>query len=272
MAGVHLLDVAVQDAQILLSGGKVLLGPEHHRGHDQEAHQGDGDGRQGHAPLGDEHHHQAADELRRRADHGGQAVGQGLLQGADVVGDPAEDVAVGHLAEIAHRHLVDLPGQVLPHVPGQLQGDGGHDIVFHIGEYGAETVDHQQDHADMSDGGQIDLPAQSVGDQVRDLAEQVRADDGQHRAGHGEDKRHGGGHFQFAGIGEQLLQHAADAPPALGRRPHPVLHHIWHLVSLLMPPALPGRAGTGRSPDRRGRSASVPCGCPSPPSSPRPGR
>lgn len=272
MAGVHLLNIAVQGAQVLLPGGEVLLGPEHHRSHDEEAQCRDGNGCQRHTPLSAKHHHQTAEELGHCADHGGQAVGQGLLQSTYVVGDAAEDVTIRHLAEVAHGHPVDFSGQVLPHIPGQLQGDRSHDEVLHIGKDGTEAVDHQQDYAGAADGGQIDLPVQGVGDEVRDPTEQAGADDGQHCAGHGEAKGRNRGRFQFVGIGEQFSEHTADAAPALSRRAHSVLHHLWHLGFLLKPPALPGRAGTGRSPGRSGRFASVPRGYPSPPSSPRPER
>ena len=59
-------------------------------------------------PLGHEHHDKAAQELGRRADDGRQAVGQPLLQGGDIVGDPAEDIALGVNVEVFLRHPVDL--------------------------------------------------------------------------------------------------------------------------------------------------------------------
>ena len=98
VAGVHLLNVAVEGTQVFLSGHKEALGAEHDHRHDEESQEGNAYGRQGHAPFGDEHHHQTAHKLGRSADDGGHTVGQGLLQRAHIVGDPAENVAVGYPA------------------------------------------------------------------------------------------------------------------------------------------------------------------------------
>ena len=221
MPGIHLLDVAVEGAQVHLPGGEVLLRAEHHSGHEHKAQHRHGNGGQGHAPLGNEHHNEAAHELGRGADDGGQAVGQGLLQGTHIVGHPAEDVAMGHGVEVAHRHPVDLPGQILPQIPGQVQGDGGHDVVLHIGEDKAETIDRQQDDPHPANGAKVDLPAQGGLDEVGDLAEEAGADDGEDGADGGKAQGHGHGGLQFAGIGEQLPQDPQDAPFALGCRSHP---------------------------------------------------
>ena len=273
MAGIHLFNIAVEGTEVFLPGGEVLLRPEHDRRHDEEAQDRYGHGRQRHAPLGHKHHHQASEELGGGADHGGQAVGQGLLQGADVVGHAAEDVAVGHLAEIAHRDPVDLAGKVLPHVPGQVQGHRRHDVVLHIGEYGAAQVEEQQQRADAPDCGQVDLRLQGVGDQVRDLAEEIGTDDRQDRAKDREQQRDRHGNLEFFGIAEHLFEHAGDPALALSGGAHSAWHHghIW-VSSSLTRPTLRWRAGSGRFPDRPGRSSGAPRGCPCPPSCPRPGR
>ena len=274
VAGVHFLHVAVEGAEAALPGGEVLLGAEHDQAHGGEAQHGDGHGGQRHAPLGDEHHDQAADELRPGADHGGQGVGQGLLEGAHVVGNPAEQVAVGHGVEVAHRHPVDLSGQVVPHGLGQVQRDGGHDEVHDIGAQAADAVDDEQPHADLPDGGKVDACHQSVGDEVGDVGQLVGADDGEDRPHRRQQQGDGHGDLQLAGIGEQLPENAADAALALLNGPHAagavhtsLLTHFRHIP---FRPALRGRAGTWRSPGIPGSFSSARRGCRCPQPGPRP--
>ena len=171
MAGVHLLHVPVELAEVFLPGGEVFLRAEHGDAHNAKAHCRHGHGGERHAPLGDEHHDQAAHKLGGGAYHAGQAVGQSLLQGTHVVRHTAEDVAEGHGVEVAHRHHVYLAREVAAEVPRELQRNGGHDIVLNIGQHGADKVYYQQLDANLAYGGEIYLRKQRVGDYVGDVAE-----------------------------------------------------------------------------------------------------
>ena len=94
MAGVHFLDIAVELAKAFLTRDEIALRARHDEHGQQQAHDGDAQRGQRHTPFGHEHHDEAADELRRGADDGRQAVGQALLERGDVVRDAAEDIAL----------------------------------------------------------------------------------------------------------------------------------------------------------------------------------
>ena len=140
VAGVHFLHVTVELSEALLAGGKILLGFGNNQHHDNEAKQRHRDGRRRHPPLGHEHHDQTAGKLCHGADDGRQTVGKRLLQRTDIVGHAAEDIAVRNLIEVFHRHFIDFVRKILSHPFGQIQGYGGHNIVFNIGKQSAEQV------------------------------------------------------------------------------------------------------------------------------------
>ena len=89
MTGIHFFHIAVQFAQTLLPRGEVPLGSGHNQHQRRHAEERYAQRDQRQPPFGEKHHDQTADELRRRADDRGQAVGQSLLQGGYIVGDAA---------------------------------------------------------------------------------------------------------------------------------------------------------------------------------------
>ena len=80
MAGIHLLDIAVELAEALLPRGEVALRLRHDGDDQHHAKERDAQCDKRHAPFGHEHHNKAADKLCRGADDGRQAVGKSLLE------------------------------------------------------------------------------------------------------------------------------------------------------------------------------------------------
>ena len=80
MAGIHLLDIAVELAEALLPRGEVALRLRHDGDDQHHAKERDAQCDERHAPFGHEHHNKAADKLCRGADDGRQAVGKSLLE------------------------------------------------------------------------------------------------------------------------------------------------------------------------------------------------
>ena len=89
MAGIHFLHIAVDFAQAALPLGKIALGFGHNDHHQHQSQQRNRQRDQRQPPFRYKHHNQAAHKLGGGADNGGQAVGQGLLQGGNVVGNTA---------------------------------------------------------------------------------------------------------------------------------------------------------------------------------------
>ena len=80
VAGIHLLDIAVELAEALLPRGEVALRLRHDGDDQHHAKERDAQCDKRHAPFGHEHHNKAADKLCRGADDGRQAVGKSLLE------------------------------------------------------------------------------------------------------------------------------------------------------------------------------------------------
>ena len=144
----HLLDVAVDGAQVPLLGDEVLaalgadlFGAEQHQGHHA-------DGQDGHGDIQDAH----ADEHRQDGDDAGHQLGDALAdhlaEGIHVVGVHRHDIAVGVGVKVAD-------GQAL-HVGEQLDADVPHGALGHI-DHDAGVAPggqdaHQIDAADPCQG------------------------------------------------------------------------------------------------------------------------
>ena len=210
MAGVHLLDVAVQLAEALLPRREIFLRAGHDEHDQQQADQRDAERGEREAPLGHEHHDEAADELRRRADYRRQAVRQSLLQRGDVVRDAAENVALRGGVEVFLRHAVYLFRQLPAHPARHLERHCRHDIVLSKGEDRAQAVYYGEENADLRDGGHVDAGGEALGHEVRHLADLVRPHYRQHRA---EGREHQRGYHQgeiAAHIRRYLFQRRAE--------------------------------------------------------------
>ena len=72
MSGIHLFDIAVQVAQVLLSGDEIFLRFSYYHKHEYQGEDRREHRRAGHDPVRDQHHHKAAGELCHRSDHGRQ--------------------------------------------------------------------------------------------------------------------------------------------------------------------------------------------------------
>ncbi len=179
MAGVDLLDVAVHVPQVPLLGDKVLAGGPDGQGHEEETQHGDADRGQGHQDIGQKHHGQGAEEESQGGADGGDALVEGLADPVHVVGDPAQDIPVGHPVEVIDGHLVDLLPHLPPHAFGDGLGDRGHEEVLGIVEKGGKPVDDNQPGDQDPDGRKVHRPRDPLFNDVDDLGQAHGTDQGQ---------------------------------------------------------------------------------------------
>ena len=274
VAGVHLLDVPVQAAGPFPLGGELLLrAPGDEQGHDD---------RQRHGDQGDQRQQRAdPDHERQDADHGqhrGEDLAQTLLERGrhvvDVVGDPAEDVAVGVAVEVLERKSRKLGFDVAAQAVDGALGDPGHDVALRPHQHGRQEVKGDGEEQRHPEGCEIDPPSGRhvhPGQHLSDLSLAVRLQErdglclgqagGQHladdaveddvrrgaddlgpddRKRHASDAEHGNGADQ-AELGpqaaEQLAQRLAGMAELGGRR----ARHAAHPAARL-PPLLAGRS------------------------------
>ena len=151
----HLLDVAVERPGRCPLGDELLLRTA--RDHDRHR-DGQRDGQQrdhGEDRADREHHDQDADDGQQRRDELGQALLERLPDVVDVVGHPAQQVAAGVRVEIAQRQagelLVDIAAQAV-HRP---LGDTGHDPGLSPREDRAEDVHAREQPEDPREGSEV---------------------------------------------------------------------------------------------------------------------
>ena len=101
--------------------GDRRVGAEDERGDDEERH--DAQRRQREAPVEDEEEDDGADEGQRVGDQRGDAVGDELVEGVDVVGEPAHDPAGLLAAEEVERELLQVGEEVAPQVVDDVLAD-----------------------------------------------------------------------------------------------------------------------------------------------------
>ena len=218
LAGDHLLDIAVEVADTLLLRDEVLGGVaadllgglEHQQQADNDEERQDGAGDQ----HGDEYghnRHQAGDGL-------GNALGEHLPEGIDVVGVVAHDVAEGVGVEV----LDGQPLHVVEHVVADFLldalGDPGHKDALEQGGH----------HAHAEDGGHLEDDAQQAGE-VRTVHQQQGLDVVVHddlQIGHAQDVGEGrqgdGNHVQHH---QQLIVLEVGQEPEDGVFLHAVQAH-----------------------------------------------
>ena len=100
MPAVHLFDVPVDVAQVILLLLEVFLRLADHQADDDQRERHDDQRHQGHQPADGEHHDQHADHGGDRGDDLGQALVEGLADRIDVVGDAREHLAVVGAVEV----------------------------------------------------------------------------------------------------------------------------------------------------------------------------
>ena len=142
----HLLDIAVHLAQVPLLGHEVPAGALAH-GHDDQEHHPQGEHRhqkQNRAEV--QHHRHHAHKRQHTGDQGDDAVLQDLVEGVDVVGVSAHELAVGVGVKIAEGKLLHPVEQVPADGVGGLLGDVDHDAGVTVAEQGGAEVDarHQR--------------------------------------------------------------------------------------------------------------------------------
>ena len=246
----HLLDVAVQVAQLHLLADEIAAAAAGQEPGDAEHPDDAHDDHSGQGQIGGQHAHKGDQDHHAGVDHLGDALGEHLAQGVHVVGVDAHHVAVGVGIKVLDGQGLHVAEQVVPDALLHALGDGDHQAVVGEGTQGAHDIQpghHQKDpHQAAVIGG---LHGQQGGDVVVD---QVAQKQGPRHRGDGadedaEDHQHEQSHIAPAHIAHQ----PADRMAALYRRSGGLIHS----------PRLPS-SGTHRSPDRSHRSGAAARGCP----------
>ena len=136
----HLLNIAVDGAEVLLLPGEIVPGAagelggdqQHHRHHDQRDHR-QRQAEDQHADKGDDDGDGGVDDLRN-------ALADELAQGVHVVGVDRHDVAVGVGVKVFDGQGLHLVEQVVPQVAQGALTHIDHDAVI------AEGGDHARPH------------------------------------------------------------------------------------------------------------------------------
>ena len=135
LAAHHLFDEAVDDTEVLLAFGEVLLG-----NHAQLAGDPEDEQRKGHADhrkCRAHHYHgrQRSDYGDKRAQYARDALGNDLPEGIDVVGIHAHDLAVGMVVEVAERELLHVAEEFPAELVQRPVPDVDHEYVVDVGSY-----------------------------------------------------------------------------------------------------------------------------------------
>lgn len=162
-----------------------------------------GDRRERHDPVCDEHHDDAADEHDHRRDEGRDRLVESLADHIHVVGDAREHVADGVGIEVFEGQKVDLFGDFGAQRPGIFLRDRRHDQPLHIRTDKTQSVDYDEEHAQAEHFLHIhaeDLVDAVIGqvqerrlNGVRQVAENVRADEVEYRTRDREHERYNDG-------------------------------------------------------------------------------
>ena len=280
VAGVDFLHLAVDDAQGGLLGLEVLLAEPDHQQHQCQRHRQDQDGDQGHLGADGQHHDQHTDHGGDAGDELGDALVQALAQGVHIIGDAGEYLTHGPLLKVGQGQAVDFLADLAAEVVADLLGQAGHQPALDEAEGCRAQVHGQQDQQDLADIAEVDAadapqlldPAggKGCGGLCKDLGA-CNVEDGREDGKNDHDDE-----------GEPVAAHGTDQLP---QSPFEILGALggltsgsWHITPPPFRYAVPrdsvlsGSAGSGRSPDTRGRRPSAGHGCRSPPDGPRPGR
>ena len=115
---------------------------------EQRRRHGEGDQRE--APVDVEHHADHADQRQAVDHHAQQAGSDEALDGIDIAGDAADQVAGLLLIVIGERQALDMRIERLPQIVHDPLADAGGKILFGVGADGVEDRDHQD-----GDGGEL---------------------------------------------------------------------------------------------------------------------
>ena len=292
MPRIRFFDVAVDFAQVLLLAGKVLLRLAHDEEHEHESDEACGDRRERHDPVCDEHHDDAADEHDHRRDEGRDRLVEGLTDHVHVVGDAREHVADGVGIEVFEGQEVDLFGDLGAQRPGIFLRDRRHDQPLHIRTDKTQSVDYDEEHAQAEHFLHIhaeDLVDAVIGqvqerrlNGVRQVAENVRADEVEYRTRDREHERDDDGNEERPDEQDELahrlfevlrfFRHARAGAVRAAADGRTILFftHASHLPSNF--PVLPRKAANRRSRGRPRTTASIRRACLCRPPCPRRGR
>ena len=219
--------------------------------------QGDGHQRHQHQGWADDHHHDEGAGHRHQTGEDADDVGGNTgAHHVDVVGHPADDVPGGIPVKVPHRQGHELVKDVVPQPAAHQLAQAHHGGVDQEGQNGGGQVADQHPLGVVPDHAHIHLPRPRR--RCADgLSRQGWPQQAQHVAGQGQE------HYsrEKQAVVHDVPQHPAEGP----------LGVLWfflfsgplrrHVLSL--PPLTPARpSGTGRCPDRRGRSSKAPGGCP----------
>ena len=141
----HLLNIAVDVAQVPLLGHEVPAAAPAH-GHDDQEHQAQrehGHQKQQRAEI--EHHSHHAHKGQAVGDQIHQAVVEDLVDRLDIVGIPAHQLAVGMGVKVAEGKTLHFGEQVLPDGVGGLLGDVDHNAGIGEAEQGSADIDAGHD-------------------------------------------------------------------------------------------------------------------------------
>ena len=211
MTGVGLLHLAVDLAQILLLGHKVLLAVLDHQHHQACRHRQDHQGDKGHQRRDGKHHHQHTDEGGHRGNEGCHRLVQALSQGIHIVGDAGEDLAYGTGLKILHGHAVDFLRNVPPQTVAGLLRDSAHDPALEQREARADQVEddeHPQNLPDLAEvdaAAPLDLGHQTGKDLGGGLGKHFGSYNIENGRAYGEDAHQGQLKLEPAHMGEQFL-------------------------------------------------------------------
>ena len=185
---VHLLHIAVERPQQLLLLSVVFFAGLHHPCRAQQG-QGDHDHRDDSQCGADgQHHHQHTHGGGDLGHHRGEVLADGIVDGVHIIGDDAENIAVGVGVVIVQLQPVHLPVDVAPELLHHMGGDPGHAEALEEGEQLGDQVQGHQRGQQPENG----IP---VKDSIGDAGEQ--------RGGHPPDEEGGQDHEGRADHGGQ---------------------------------------------------------------------
>ena len=255
VAGVDLLDLAIDNAQRCLLRLKIFLAEFDHQQHQRQRDRQDQQCDQRHFGTDGQHHDEHADHGGHAGDQLCDRLVQALAQGVHIVGDAGEHFAHGALFKIGQRQAVDLFTDLTAEIIADFLGQAAHQPALDKAERRGQQVHAQQDQQNFTDVAKVDgAGAPQLGDPASGqgrggLGENFGACYIKYGRQNGKNNDHDERKLILAHRPQQLQQAALKVFGALGGH----ASGSWHITR---PPStgsiLSGSADCGRFPDTRG--------------------
>ena len=165
----HLLDIAVQIAQLHLLADKVAAAAAGQEPGDTEHAKDTDDDHPSECQVGDQHTHKGDQDHHAGVDDLWDALGEHLAQGVHVIGIDAHHIAVGVGVKVLDGQRLHMAEQVITDALLHTLGDGDHQPVVREGAEGAHNIQAGHHKQDTHKAAVIrDLHGQQRGDVVVD--------------------------------------------------------------------------------------------------------